>query len=74
VNAAVWFLTSGIELLHLSTPPCGLLTNGIVAAGIVKDLLSFSCWLGDLRLRWVLASIFFFVLIQKRNKKNQGFE
>jgi hypothetical protein len=31
-------------------------------------------WLVGLRLRGGLASIFFFVLIQKRNKKNQGYE
>jgi hypothetical protein len=74
VNAAVWFLTSGIELLRLIAPPCGIPTNGIVTAAIVKDLLSFSRWSGDLCLRWALASIFFFFLIKKRNKKNQGFE
>jgi hypothetical protein len=46
VNVVVWFLTSGIVILHLSTPPCGLPTNGIVAAAIVKDLLSCSRWWG----------------------------
>jgi hypothetical protein len=46
VNAAVWYLISGIELLRLSTPPCGLPTNGIEAAAILKDLLSCSRWWG----------------------------
>jgi hypothetical protein len=59
----------------LRAPPFGLPTNGIesnVDYPVPVGGASNSC--GDQRLRGGLASIFFFILIQKRNKKNQGYE